>query len=319
VTTTAGGELVIGYCIGTSVATGAGFTALSSTSLGQVEYQVQASAGTIATIFTSANAAWDVVAATFFSGARQTLDDIATWVAVDQLHRTTSDTDIQSVARNAALSFYKILCAKVPFDELMTTSPSFNMIMGRTQYNIGTDFPFNPALRALADIRINLGTTSVPNYRRLRRSHVRVFDALSILPSSFPSTYARWGTTLIFNPPPVQAFPLQFRYWSRPTIVPGAAFYTTAIITPEEWDELIKWETLFRVYCALDRQADAMMLVQPPMTQMMPGSPRKQTMYQTGIIPRLWNDLLQTASAKENVDEDFSINPVIRPYSMREG
>jgi hypothetical protein len=53
------------------------------------------------------------------------------------------------------------------------------------------------------------------------------------------------------------------------------------------------------------------------MTQMMPGSPRKQTMYQTGIIPRLWNDLLATASNKENVDEDFSINPVIRAYTVR--
>lgn len=320
VTTAASGELILGVCSGTSGA-GVGFVSLGNYLNNQGEYQIQSAAGTVAATFAATATAWSASVVTFppGSGTRnlQTIDDIATWVLVDQLHRTTNDVDIQSVARNAALSFYKILCAKVPFDELMTTSPFFPLKPNRTQYNIGVDFPLEPQLRAISDIQINLGTTTAPNFRRLRRSHVRVFDALSIMQPSNPSTYARWGMQLIFNPPPQQNYPIQFRYWSKPVIVPGSLFYTTALISPEEWDELVKWETLFRVYYALDREQDALSLVQPPMTQMMPGSPRKQTMYQTGIIPRLWNDLLSTASQKENVDEDFNINPVIRPYSVR--
>lgn len=243
-----------------------------------------------------------------------TIDDISNWVITDQLKRT-SDSDIQSVARNAALSFYRILCAKVPFDELMATSPEFSVTADTAEYTLGTTttgttFGFDPALHSIANIRITYGTN---NKARLRRSHVRVYDSISVNTSGRTATYARWGLNIQLDPPPLAAYTLRFRYWSRPTI--STIFYNTPLVTPIEWDELIKWETLYRVYNALDMQEKAMALVQPAMIPRQPGSPRKIRMAEVGMIPRLWNELLATASQHENVDEDFGINPVIRPYS----
>lgn len=325
-----------------------------------------------------------------------TIDDIANWVINDVLKRNNPlDTDVQSVARNAALYFYKALCAKVPFDELQTTSVLFNTASGQATYTLGTDWQFIPVLRAIQNIQIVLNST---NKRRLRRSHIRVYDALSLSPPSQPSTYARWDTTLTLNPPPdSSSYQLMFRYWYRPVIgqlynitnatfanptatytignhllqngdivdvvyvspssynvnkqaitattsttvslsIPNAAlvnpsaytlggqlfcqqpaltpWYQQPFVTPEEWDELIRWETLYRVYIALDQIDKAQALVTPQGLPRQQGSPKKIRVFETGIIPRLWNDLLETVSQKENVDEDFSINPVIRPYSL---
>lgn len=317
----------------------------------------------------------------------RTIDDVASWVQNDILHRT-NDTNIQTVCRNAALKVYKIVCAAVPFDELQLTSAEFPVVSGQENYVVGTDIVLNPTLRAVADIRITFDSS---NKRRLRRSHSRVYDALSFTPTARPSSYARQGLTLILNPPPDSSvYTLRFRYWSRPAIgvlqnITGAVwgagsavfsvassagisntdpvqvtgvspagyngdalvvssttansvtvamaanpglyvdggllndqvnFQTTVLVTPEEWDELLGWETLYRVYYALDQPDKAAALIGQNGFPRQP-SPRKQKVFETGIIPRLWNDLLKTMSQQENVDEDFSINPIIRSYSVR--
>ena len=90
----------------------------------------------------------------------------------------------------------------------------------------------------------------------------------------------------------------------------------TPIIIPDEWSDLLKYETLYRVYHYLDQQDKAGMLMQPPAAYRQ-ATPKKTQIFETGIIPRLWNDLLTTVSQQENTDEDFSINPVIRAYSVR--
>ena len=52
-------------------------------------------------------------------------------------------------------------------------------------------------------------------------------------------------------------------------------------------------------------------------TSMLPNqaSPKKKKVDEMGIIPRLWNNLLSNMSFRENIDEDFSINPLIRRYT----
>ncbi len=319
-----------------------------------------------------------------------TLDDIAGWVQNDMLHRT-SDTDIQAVCRKAALQFYRILCNKVPFDELSFTSPEFPLVASQGVYRLGSDFIFTPQIRSIQNIRI---TFSTGNRQRLRRSHVRVFDALSFSQPSRPATYARQGNTIQLEPPPNSAaYTLRFRYFGLPPIGAGYVvtnavwtagslvftvgthsvvaghvitvcngnpsgldgtytvtsvvanvsitaalsqspgvfvasgavltdttdtnYWNTIILTPTEWDELLQYETLYKVYYALDQPEKAMALMQPMMVPRQPGSPQKTRVAETGIIPRLWNDLLSTTSQNENVDEDFGINPTIRAYSNR--
>lgn len=316
-----------------------------------------------------------------------TLDNIAGWVQNDILKRT-SDTDIQSVCRTAAKEAYKVICAKVPFDELMVTSAELPLVVGQAIYGFGSDFVLKPELRAIGNIRI---TFSSSNMRRLRRSHVRVYDSMSFVQNGRPATYARYGNTIELNVPSDSAsYTLRFRYWARPPIgkgytitaaswVGGTATLTMAsttgitsgdavtlmgfspsgynggrtatvlngttvtvpittdpgtyigggylfdigvteqdtyVLTPSEWDELLRYETLYKTYYALDQIEKAMALMQP---QMVPRQPtiKKTSMFEMGIIPRLWNDLLTTVSQQENVDEDFGINPTMRAYSIR--
>lgn len=245
--------------------------------------------------------------------AATTLDDIANWVMTDVLKRT----DIQSVVRTCALNVYRMICAAVPFDELMVTSAELPMIAQTSSYDLAAAGPtqLTPSLRALWSIRVTFDSN---NRRRVRRSHTRLYDSLSTIPFSRSATYARWANSLEFNPPPdSSAYTFRVRYWSRPTIAsPNPE--TTTILTPLEWDELLRWETLYRAYYELDMIDKAQALMAATFPPKAPSS-RRQRVFETAIIPRLWNDLLTTVSAKENTDEDFSINPLNRNYSARVG
>lgn len=313
--------------------------------------------------------------------------DIANWVVQDYLNRS----DLLSVAQTAAVNIYKVVTAKIPFDILMTTTPELPVVSGTDTYDLTLGFTqVWPPLRAIASNRFTFAQGQ--NSRRLRRSHVRVYDSLTFTQPGNTATYARWGNSLIFNPPPnASTYTFRLRYWSYPvigqayqitgtlwslgnvqvTITPsvtltigdtvtisgvvptgfngtfaingssaGAFSYAlannpgayvsggwandiaptlvnaTSLVTPLEWDELFKWETLYRVYHYLDQQDKAAALVQPIGIPRQ-ATPKKVPMIETGIIPRLWNDLLTTISQQENVDEDFSINPVIRAYTYR--
>lgn len=232
--------------------------------------------------------------------------DIANWVTQDYLNRS----DIQTIAETAVQQVYLMICAKVPFDQLMVTSSEQAMVADTASYTLLGSL--DPALRAIASIRLTVNSS---NRRRLRRSHTRVYDSLSSISSGIPSTYARWGNSIEFNPAPnSSSYTFRVRYWYRPEA--AATPKLTTILTPPEWDELLRWETLYKVYHYLDQQDKAMALVQPS-PAMRQSTPKKVQMMEVGIIPRLWNDLLTTVSQQENVDEDFSINPVIRAYSYR--
>lgn len=238
------------------------------------------------------------------------ISDIASWVTGDYLKRS----DITTETQNAANQVYRITTAKVPFEQLVNLSAEIPLVVGQDTYDLSQ---LVPPLLGITDIRLTLGPGQ---RRRLRRSSGRMYDSLSIITNSRPSTYARSGAqTIQLNPPPDQAtYTMRVRYWSRPPedTVSSNGASTTVLSTPLEWDALFKWETAWWVLNELGQEQRAMQLVQP---MMMPRqqSPKKQPMLEIGIIPRLWNELLTTISQKENVDEDFSVNPVIRAYTYR--
>lgn len=240
--------------------------------------------------------------------------DAANWCTQNVLNRT----DLQAQANQHAIDFYRVLCSAVPFDELqVNTGMVIPFVLNQVSYNLKTILAglTLPALQGIMSIKAQFATNQA---RRLRRSNTRVYDALSFITSSLPSTYSRFGTSIEVNPPPdSSSYLFQVRYWSMPTLAnPNPE--TTAVIYPFEWLELHKYETLYRLYNQeLDMPDKAAALVtQPLFTRGQPTS-KKLTMTETGIIPRLWNDLLTTTSQKEAPDEDFSVNPVMRAYSYR--
>lgn len=231
-----------------------------------------------------------------------TIGDVANKV-VDKLKRQDKRVRVVELVKSA----YLLICGKVPFSELQSRG-TVPLVAGTETYNLSS--LLSPNLAGIRSIRINFSAT---RGRRLRRSHSRVYDALNAPRQGDPATYAREGLGIELNPIPISSsYTLQVRYWNRPTIATDAE--TTVLVIPVEWEELLYWEGLYRTYTDLEMHDKAATLVTPmPMPRQK--SPKRTIQFEAAIIPRLWNDLLMTMEGRENVDEDFSINPVVRHYT----
>jgi hypothetical protein len=237
--------------------------------------------------------------------------DCVNWVQVDMLKRA----DLQAPLIDAAVNFYTVLTRKIPFDELCYTSQEYSVTANVATYDLTALDPLlDPPLNAISSIRMTYGGSGATSVR-LRRSAVRLYDAISYNFGSRPSTYARWGNSIELNPKPdSSSYTFRLRYYGQAVL--NATPQDTVCVIRDEWAELIKWELLYRAYYYLGMYNQAAMLVQPSMMPRQP-SPKRQLMLETGMIPRLWNELLTTISMKEAPDEDFSINPVVRNYSLQ--
>lgn len=238
-----------------------------------------------------------------------TLQDTVNFVTQDYLNRS----DITAVTQNAALKAFRLICSKVPFDELQALSAELPLVTGQDTYDLNT---LVPPLLGIVDIRLNINNGQL--FRRLRRSASRLYDSLGVITQGPPATYARSAArTIQINPPPdTGTYSMRLRYWTRPA--EAAPITNTVLPWPMEWDELHNWETAWRVLNLLGQEDRAQLLVQQVFPPKAPtgGAPKRWLSQDVGIIPRLWNELLSTTSQKENVDEEFSINPLVRPYSI---
>lgn len=234
-----------------------------------------------------------------------TIDDVAVWATSTMLKRN----DIISEARDAALKVYKLICGKVPFEALQRKSSELPCQAGVDSYDL-TAAPYNLALAGIMSIRY---TASPGQMWRMRRSHTRTYDAVTFTTGQNPRTYARFGNSIEFMPAPnSSSATFRVRFWGNPTI--EAIPQDTVLICPDIWQELLDWETMYRLYYIVGEPEKAMSLIMPSAFPRQP-APSKTRVSEPGIIPRLWNDLLQTITQRENVDEDFSVNPIIRPYT----
>jgi hypothetical protein len=237
-----------------------------------------------------------------------TISEMTTEIQDDILKRTDMTTTINRMIRDS----HRAITTKVPFDELQTGPFTIDCVADQQSYNLATllSAGAQPALAGIMNIRIEYSSTEV---LRLKRDHVRTFDQMRVPISARPVKYARFGTKIELWPPPSSStYDLKMRYWAKPA--EDATLANTTLAVPNEWLELVKWDAMWRLYTLLNRPADAIALVMPAQIPNYPG-PKKRDMTELGIIPRLWNDLLMTISQRENVDEDFSINPVMRQYT----
>lgn len=243
-----------------------------------------------------------------------TLGGIAEWVSNERLRRP----DIYDVSLQEAMDFYRVLCAKVPFQQLMEVE-TFSTVAGTRVYTL------NPEL-ALMSVRIDYNGGGGT---RLRRTHVRRLDLLTSYSATTrrgrPYWYARFGNNIEIHPVPDAVHTITYRYWPDvdskidEQIVAGTISQLSEHVPlyAKPWIELHKWETLYRLYNHLEQWDKAAMLIAPAVMPIYQSPKHKRLMTEeTGIIPRLWNSLLRTVAERENVDEDFSINPVVRGYTL---
>jgi hypothetical protein len=256
-----------------------------------------------------------VLTATTFASlpSYNSLGDVATWVANTKMRRPDLYVDILDLAADV----YNTVCGRIPFEALQFTSPEIATAVGVPQYDITTSLTPN-VLAGIASIRITFVTGQ--QSRRLFKSHVRVYDSLSFISNNRPATYARWGNTIEMNPPPDSAqYTFRIRYWAYPVIGIGNDKQATALVTPLEWYELLKWETLYRAYWLDEQVEKAQALISPPGYGQRVPAGKKLYSNETGILPRLWNDLLQTMAQRETVDDDYSVNPYYRSFTHMGG
>lgn len=239
--------------------------------------------------------------------ATRTINDIVTWV-----QGVIARTDLTTQIIDFACEAYLLMNQKVPFEHLQQKSDPIPTVANVGTYNLDfttSGISTTAAVAGIMSIRYTVGTRSY----RLKRSHVRLFDAIQYTTGVHPRSYARFGTTIELMPvPPDTTGSFVVRYWNEQEIV--TTKQNTVIATPEAWDALLRWETLYRTYFITGQEEKAGLLIMPmPMPRQ--ASPKKTFMFEVGIIPRLWNDLLTTFNMRENVDEDFNINPIYRPYT----
>ena len=233
-----------------------------------------------------------------------TLGDIVDWLVKDKLNRRDLTSVVTGLAKDAMLS----ICAKIPFDELSTIGSEIPCVYNQQYLDLAS-------LNLAGIISLRLTDPSTGIAVRLKRSAFRAFDQMQILAGK-PYQYARVGKKIYFNrlPPSSPAYTVRPYYWSQATL--SAVVTDTALPWPVEWDELLKYETLYRLYLFLEQHDRAMALIQSsPLPRQ--SAPTKVRIVEMGFLPRLWNDLLRTTSAKEGIDEDFSINPYIQTYMTR--
>lgn len=237
-----------------------------------------------------------------------TIGEIATW-AYEMIARP----DQVGKAVDSAVDVYRLYCSCIPFDSLRAKTSLTSTVAGTNEYALSglTGGPYDIA--GIISIRINFTSTSG---RRLTRRNARLYDSYSNAPRQKPASYARFGGNLIFHPTPDSSnYTFYLRYWKRPAINPPATIGDTTLLTPVEWDELLKWETLYRLYSKLEQHDKAMMLVSPSPIPRYP-STKKLIHHEVGIIPRLLNDLLKTVDMREGIDENFTVNPITRRYTF---
>lgn len=232
-----------------------------------------------------------------------TLNDTVSWVCDSKLKRKDIRADVLGLAKKALLS----ICAKIPFDELSTIGSEIPVVAEQ-------NFLVLTSLSIAGIKSLRLSQTGSTLVRRLKRSDFRAFDNQALVTGA-PFQYARVGTTIYFNtlPPATPAYTVRPYYWSQVSL--SNPIEDTTLPWPTEWDELLDYETLYRTYLFLERQQEAMALVQGAMLPRQ-SAPKRTVIAEMGFLPRLWNDLLRTTSAKEGIDEDFSINPYIARYNQ---
>lgn len=236
------------------------------------------------------------------------ISDIASWCTT-MLKRNDLTTEAELLAGEV----YLLITQKVPFEELQLTSDEFNLTAGVNSYNLDFTGGVPSATGPVAGIVSIRYKTPTGRTWRLKRSHVRLYDALGVTVSGDPRLYARWEKYIELHPVPnSSSSKLRVRYWVQPVL--DATVGNTPILTPKAWDALIKWETLYRLYYITGQEDKAGQLVMPMPMPRQP-SPKRTSMFEVGIIPRLWNDLLTTYNMREAVDEDFNINPIRRDYT----
>ncbi len=228
-----------------------------------------------------------------------TLSDIGTTVAVRNLRRPDLQSDCVVLARDAYLS----ICGKVPFDELCEVTAERSMSTTDASHSLAD---IDPPINGIISIRATYGTN---RYTRMKRSHARVFDAENQSLTGRPARYARFGNAIEFDRlADDDSYTYRIRYWTAPTISQNIG--DTTLVIPETWNELVRYETLYRAYIELvDEPEKALMLMQGAMIPRGP-TPTKVRSVEMGMIPRLWNDLLRTVSQREGIDEEFSIQPL---------
>lgn len=231
-----------------------------------------------------------------------TLGQIATWVAQNKLQRPDVEADVIELCEDALIS----ICSKVPFDELRTIGSELSITSGQGYVDISA---VTPAIAGIISVRYTKSST----VKRMLMPTVYEEFHNRVLSSGEPARYARVAKKLYFDKTPnASGWTIQLYYWSLPTI--SAQPTDTTLPWSQEWDELLKYETLYRAYIHVEEHMKAAMLMGPSMMPRQASPKRIASGGEIGIIPRLWNDCLRTIGSREGIHSSMGINPIIRGY-----
>jgi hypothetical protein len=235
-------------------------------------------------------------------------------VVQDILGRT-DDTRYKGL--RAARDAYLFICGKVPFPELQAKSSAITVTEDDEEVDISS-------LKVAGILSVRYYDDSADKWKRLHPDTVDNYDHIPVRRSGVPSTFARGtsGTTIEFdNLPDDGADSIVIRYWRMPAITDPndmAELASHTLVIPVDWEQLLRWEALYALYHYENSEESLrkaqMLVMKGPFPRM--GTTKKQISYEIGIIPRLWNDLLETLKTREGHMMDYPVAPAnTRPYT----
>lgn len=133
------------------------------------------------------------------------------------------------------------LSPRFSFTELDTVN-SFNTASGTQSYS----------LTAFTSFWFVLDITDTTNSRRIKQMSYKDLDA-KVVTTGQPTRYARFGSTILFDPTPDGTYATQVRYRMRPTQVSGGL----SMPFEREWDEVITLLATIKGLEALDARDKA--------------------------------------------------------------
>lgn len=214
--------------------------------------------------------------------------------------------DIVEPATKQCWKAYQMIVLKVPFDDLREKSDELAIA---TSTNVLDVSALNIA--GISWVRV----TSPDGQKRLiDKLTVRHFDGIQDQESTGgPTAWARWNANQIeFDQySTTSGWTAMLRYWRRP-IAASDGIAATELEMPSEWEDLLFFETLYRVALLMKDYDLATNLITPMPMPRQP-SPTKTRTFEIGIIPKLWNDLLRTVEDRESLTSNLATRPMIRP------
>lgn len=169
------------------------------------------------------------------------MSTIAT-LATDVVQRMGARTDITTRAQYWVFEALNQLTSNIDFEELEVKGPNTSLTASTDTYNYSAFAQVGDNVQTAMDFVVYTDSPSATTQTfRLRETHFLENDKITPLVGAYPVQWSRIGLQALFRPVPNLAYIMFMRYRKAHPLTGVEPYPTTTILTPIEWDLIIKY------------------------------------------------------------------------------